>query len=111
MKRGVRRDLRDKPEDLLRGARDQQVRTVGENPFGDFDDLFGGLPLTENDFRKSDAQLAVVIEAAKLAVLHRQRRPPRWARRPAAATRLHIRQHLFDGISVHAADSSMGTRI
>ena len=68
MEFGIWRDVTNGGYNFFRSSRDQKIRTVGEYPFCNLGDLFCGLALTENDFRKSEPQIAMVIDSRECDV-------------------------------------------
>jgi len=63
MKLRIRRDGANGRENFFSCSRDQKIRTVGEYSLGNLSNLFGRFALTENDFRKPEPQVAVMIDS------------------------------------------------
>jgi hypothetical protein len=65
MKLGVLCYVTKRRKDFFGCSRDEQIRTVGQNAFGNLNDLLSGLALSEDHFRESKSQVAMMIDARK----------------------------------------------
>ena len=74
MKLGVGCYFANRRKDFFGCSRDEKVRTVGENTFGNLNDLLGGLALSEDNFRESKSQITMMIDARKRKIFIGQAR-------------------------------------
>ena len=62
MKFRVCSDLPNGGEDFFVSSRNEQIRAAGEYALSNQTDLFSGLALSENDFRKTKSEIAMMID-------------------------------------------------
>src|SRR5437660_4018054 len=107
MKFRVSGDLANRGEGFFVSSRHEQIRAAGEYALSNQTDLFGGLALSENDFRKVKPEIAMMIDPRECEVFVRKVGHLLDGFVNLDAPGSHLLEQLLDAFFVHRADCSI----